>query len=677
MILPWCKQVLWARFAFQKGKFNDKRHLIIAVSALALAWIPPAYAANSSQPTAVHAIAMHGSVKYGPDFKHFDYVNPDAPKGGILRLAAQGTFDSFNPFIAKGNSGEGNATETLLTGSADEPFTQYGLIAESMEVPADRSWVIFTLRPQARWHDGEPITVEDVIWSLNTLKSKGQPGYRFYFGGVERAEKVGARRVKFVFSEKGNRELPLIVGQLPILPKHYWEAREFESTTLDPPLGSGPYRITKFEPGRYVLTERVPDYWGADLPVNLGQDNFDQIRYDYYRDATVIRQALKAGDIDFRLENQAKAWALDYDVPAVARDWLKKETIRHFSPTGMQAFVYNTRRAIFEDPQVRRALAYAFDFEWTNKNLFFGQYARTESYFSNSELAATGVPEGLELKALEPYRGQIPAEVFSQAYQAPSTDGSGWPRQNLSEAFKLLEEAGWVVRNLKLVNEQTGQPFEFEILLVSPAFERIVLPFVRNLRRLGIDARVRLVDQSQYINRLRSFDFDMIISGWGSSESPGNEQRSYWTSAAAASPAASNYAGVSNPVVDELVEQLINAPDRESLVAQTRALDRVLLFGYYVIPQWHLRTQRILYWDKFSRPTLTPRNGTSINYWWWDEAKAARLEQQKNEQPQSVDGETDEKPGAGIAPGGLGLIGLAIIGIFGVIVFRRKRDRVA
>ncbi len=672
MILPICRQVLWAKLAVRPGATNVKRQLIIALLAPLLAWIPLAYSADSSPPAAVHAIAMHGAVKYGPDFKHFDYVNPDAPKGGSLRLAAQGTFDSFNPFIAKGNSGEGNSNETLLTGSADEPFTQYGLIAESMEVPADRSWVIFTLRRQARWHDGEPITVEDVIWSLNTLKSKGQPGYRFYFGGVERAEKAGARRVKFVFSEKGNRELPLIVGQLPILPKHYWETREFKSTTLDPPLGSGPYRITKFEPGRYVLTERVPDYWGADLPVNLGQNNFDQIRYDYYRDATVIRQALKGGDIDFRLENQAKAWALDYDVPAVARGWLNKETIRHFSPTGMQAFIYNTRRTIFEDPQVRRALAYAFDFEWTNKNLFFGQYVRTESYFSNSELAATGVPEGLELEALEPYRGQIPAEIFSQAYRAPSTDGRGWPRQNLSVAFKLLKQAGWVVRDMKLVNEESGQAFEFEILLVSPAFERIVLPFVRNLRRLGIDARVRLVDQSQYINRLRSFDFDMIISGWGSSESPGNEQRSYWTSAAAASPAASNYAGVRNPVVDELVEQLINAPDRESLVAQTRALDRVLLFGYYVIPQWHLRTQRILYWDKFSRPTVTPRNGTSYNYWWWDKTKAARLEQQRSEQPQSVNGETGTMPGAGIALGGL-----AIIGIFGLILFRRRRHRVA
>ena len=666
------KRILRATTGFALNQDALKRHLIAVLLPALATSTSLAFSADHVRPTAVHAIAMHGNVKYGPDFKHFDYVYPDAPKGGSLRLAAQGTFDSFNPYIPKGNPGAGNANETLLTGSADEPFTQYGLIAQTMEVPTDRSWVIFTLRPEARWHDGEPITVEDVIWSLDTLKSKGQPGYRFYFGGVDRAEKVGTRKVKFIFSEKGNRELPLIVGQLPILPKHYWEERDFESTTLDPPLGSGPYRITKFEPGRYVLTERVPDYWGADLPVNVGQNNFDRIRYDYYRDATVIRQALKAGDIDFRLENQAKAWALDYDVPATERGWLKKETIRHFSPTGMQAFIYNTRRKLFEDPQVRRALAYAFDFEWTNKNLFFGQYARTESYFSNSELAATGVPEGLELEVLEPHRGQIPAEIFTQAYRAPSADGSGWPRQNLSAAFKLLEKAGWVVRDLKLVNAQTGQAFEFEILLVSPAFERIVLPFVRNLRRLGIDARVRLVDQSQYINRLRSFDFDMIISGWGSSESPGNEQRSYWTSAAAASPAASNYAGVNSPAVDKLVEQLINAPDRESLVARTRALDRVLLFGYYVIPQWHLRTQRVLYWDKFSRPTLTPRNGTSINYWWWDEAKAARLEQQRSEQPQSVDGETGTMPRAGIA---LGV--LAIIGIVGLILFRRRRHRVA
>ncbi|MGD2140731.1 MAG: extracellular solute-binding protein [Burkholderiales bacterium] len=640
----------------------------------AVAWImlvcPGAVtAATATHPA--HAIAMHGTPKYPPGFKHFDYVNPKAPKGGTLRLAVQGTFDSFNPFIPKGNAGAGNPYESLLTSSADEPFTQYGLIAESIEVPPDRSWAIFTLRPQARWHDGKPITVEDVIWSLETLKTKGQPFFRFYYGGVASAEKIGPRKVKFTFSDKGNRELPLIVGQLPILPKHYWESRNFESTTLDPPLGSGPYRITKFEPGRYIVTERVADYWGNDLPVNVGQNNFDVIRYDYYRDDTVIRQALKAGEIDFRMENQAKAWALDYDVPAVKRGWLKKEEIRHHSPTGMQAFVYNTRRKIFNDPKVREALAYAFDFEWTNRNLFFGQYTRTESYFSNSDLAATGLPEGRELKILERYRGRIPDEVFTRPYHAPSTDGSGWPRKNLEKAFALLKEAGWVVRDMELVNEKTGEPFSFEILLISPAFERIVLPFVRNLKRLGIDARVRLVDQSQYVNRIRSFDFDMIVSGWGASESPGNEQRSYWTSAAAESPAAANYAGVSDPVVDELVDLLINAPDRESLVARARALDRVLLFGYYVIPQWHLRMQRILYWNKFSRPSVTPRTGTSIDYWWYDDAKAAQLERDRTRQPQDANNRSDNTNSLKKVLGVLFVLGTLIVPA--IYYLRKKR----
>ncbi len=641
---------------------SDQRQIIglILITVLSALSASNALAA----PKVMHAIAMHGVPKYGPDFTHFDYVNPEAPKGGTMRLAVNGTFDSFNSFIPRGNAGAGTSIETLLTSSADEPFTEYGLIAESLEVPDDRSWVIFTLRGEARWHDGQPITVEDVIWSLQTLKTKGQPFFRFYYGSVVGAEKVGPRRVKFTFSEKGNRELPLIVGQLPILPKHYWQGRDFERTTLEPPLGSGPYRIASFEPGRYIITERVKDYWGKDLAVNKGQDNFERIRYDYYRDDTVSRQALKAGEIDFREENQAKAWALDYDVPAVRKGWLKKEEIRHYSPTGMQAFVYNTRRELFKDWRVRKALSYAFDFEWTNKNLFFGQYTRTESYFSNSELAASGLPSGEELKILERYRGRIPEEVFTTPFKAPSTDGSGWPRDNLRTAFTLLEQAGWVVQDMKLVNVHTGNAFEFEILLVSQAFERIVLPFVRNLKRLGIDARVRLVDQSQYINRLRSFDFDMFVAGWGESESPGNEQRSFWTSAAADSPAARNYAGIKDPVIDELVELVIKAPDRESLVARTRVLDRVLLSGYYVVPNWHLRMQRILYWDKFSRPQLTPRTGTSISYWWFDEVKAARLELERGAESQVA---TDiNTPGLGLA-----LAALLGIGTVGFFVLRR------
>ncbi|MDX1487425.1 MAG: extracellular solute-binding protein [Acidiferrobacterales bacterium] len=619
----------------------------------------------------MHAIAMHGQPKYGPDFAHFDYVNPDAPKGGIIRVANRGTFDSFNPFIPKGNSGIGQGYfESLLTSSADEPFTEYGLIAESIEIPDDRSWVIFTLRPEARWHDGKPITVADVVWSFSTLKTKGQPYYRFYYRGVNNVERVSERRVKFNFSEKGNRELPLIIGQLPVLPKHYWEHRDFEKTTLEPPLTSGPYQVTRFEAGRFIVQERVEGYWGESLPVNKGQNNFDRIRIDFYRDDTVIRQALKAGEVDFRAENQAKAWALDYDVPPVRNGWLKKETIPHQLPTGMQAFVFNTRREIFKDPRARRALAYAFDFEWTNTNLFFGQYTRTESYFSNSELAATGLPEGEEREILERYRGRIPDEIFTTPYQAPSTDGSGWPRDNLRQAFELLAQAGWVVRDMKLVNMHTGKPMHFEILLVSKEFERIVLPFARNLKRLGIDARTRLVDSSQYINRLRSFDFDMFVNVWGQSESPGNEQRSYWSSVAADSAAARNYAGIKDPVVDELIERVITAPDRASLIARVRALDRVLLHGHYVIPNWHLRYQRILYWDKFSRPKATAKFGTATDLWWFDAQKAARLEAAQQSAPETATSGRQDKPSLGVT-----LAAAAGVLVVGFFVFRRVMQR--
>jgi microcin C transport system substrate-binding protein len=619
-----------------------------------------------------HAIAMHGEPKYGPDFTHFDYVNPDAPKGGTLRLAERGTFDSFNRFIPKGTPGRTSSIESLMDGSGDEPFTMYGLIAESMEWPEDRSWVAFTLRPEARWHDGEPITVEDVIWSFETLKTKGHPFYRFYYGSVATAEKVGERKVKFSFSEAGNRELPLIMGQLEVLPKHYWEAegRDFESTTLDPPLGSGPYRVVDFEAGRHIVLERVEDYWGEDLPVNRGQNNFDRIRYDYYRDETAIRLALKSGDIDYREENQAKAWALEYDVPAVRDGWLNKVEIPHQRPSGMAAFVMNIRRTVFRDPLVRRALAFAFDFEWTNRNIFFGQYSRTESFFSNSELAATGLPEGEELEILERYRGRIPDEVFTTVYTAPSTDGLGWPRENLERAFELFAEAGWLVEDLKLVNAETKQPMTFEILYASPDLERVVLPFIRNLKRLGIDVRPRLVDPSQYINRLRSFDFDMILSGWGESESPGNEQRDFWSSSAADSPASRNRIGIKDPVIDELIELLIVAPTRESLIARTRALDRVLLWNHFVIPNWHLQKQRILYWDKFSRPEQLAKFGTSTTLWWFDPVKAARLEQRRP--AASLASEAPPKEGQGL---GLGLAALAGLLLAGAFLFRRALQR--
>ncbi|VFM96625.1 MAG: microcin C transport system substrate-binding protein [Candidatus Kentron sp. G] len=579
--------------------------------------------AAGAEPACRHGLALHGEPKYGAGFSHFDYVNPNAPKGGTIRLAALGAYDSFHASIPKGNAAEGLSLlyDQLLVSSTDEPFTEYGLIAECVEIPADRSWVIFTLRPEARWHDGRPITVEDVIWTFDTLMTRGHPSFRFYYAGVAGVEKLDGRRVKFTFKEQGNRELPLIVGQLSVLPRHYWEHqdkdRDFSRTTLEPPLGSGPYRIASFDAGRRVVFERVEDYWAADLPVRRGQYNFQQIRYDYYRDATVIREALKSGDIDYREENQAKSWALSYDVPAVRDGRLIKERIAHRRPAGMQGFVMNTRRPVFAARDARRAICLAFDFEWTNRNLFFGQYTRTKSYFANSELEATGLPSGDELAVLEPYRDRLPPELFQVPYRVPVTDGSGWTRENLLRAAKLLDDAGWVIRDMQRVRRETGEPLAFEILSVSKAFERVMLPFVRNLGRLGIEAKVRLVDSSQYINRLRAFDFDMVVAVWGQSDSPGNEQRNYWSRAAADSPAARNFAGVRDPVVDGIIESLVQTSGRAGLVAHAKALDRVLLHGHYVVPNWHLGADRILYWDKFSRPENTAPSGISLHRWWY------------------------------------------------------------
>ena len=577
-----------------------------------------------------HGIAMHGDLKYGPDFKHFDYVDPNAPKGGELKQAALGTFDSFNPFIIKGNpaDGIGQLYDTLLVPSADEPFSEYGLIAEKIETPADRSWAAFTLRPTARWHDGQPITVDDVIWSFETLRAKGQPFYRGYYGSVASVEKVGERTVKFTFKPGENRELPLIIGQLPILPKHYWQGKDFEQTTLEPPLGSGAYKVDNFEPGRQVTYRRVADYWGKDLPVNVGRGNFDVVRYDYYRDSTVALQAFKAGAYDWRLEVSAKDWATAYDFPALRSGAVRKEDIANSRPAGMQAFVYNTRRALFQDVRVRQALAYAFDFEWSNKTLFYGQYTRTRSYFDNSELAAKGLPPPAELAILEPYRGRIPDEVFTAEYNPPRTDGSGNIRDNLREGVKLLGDAGWKIdeKTKKLAHAESGRVMEFEILLVQPEFERIVLPFVKNLERLGIGATVRTVDTAQYRRRLDDFDFDMIVGNWPESLSPGNEQRNFWGSEFATRQGSQNFIGIKSPVVDALIEALIAAPDRVSLVNRVRALDRVLQWGYWVIPQWHLTYDRVAYWDKFGHPSIVPAQGVQLDTWWIDSAKAKALE---------------------------------------------------
>lgn len=573
-----------------------------------------------------HAIAMHGEPALPPDFAHLPYVNPQAPKGGLIRQAATGSFDSFNGFIIRGTAaGLPGLYETLLVASADEPFTEYGLLAETVEAPADRSWVEFVLRAEARWHDGRPVTVEDVIWTFNTLLEKGRPFFRFYYGSVAKVEKTGERAVRFTFRPGENRELPLILGQLPVLPKHWWATRDFEAATLEPPLGSGPYRLARFEAGRFVEMERVADYWGADLPINVGQNNFDRQRIDYYRDTTVAIEAFKAGEFDVRAENSAKAWATAYDIPATTRGDIVKEELPHSRPSGMQGFVFNLRRPMFEQPAVREALAYAFDFEWSNETLFYGQYTRSDSFFDNSEMAASGLPGAEELALLEPLRDQLPARLFTEAYAPPSTAG-GSLRANLRRAIGLFGEAGWSLKDGVMTRESDGMTLDFEILLVSPLFERIALPFIENLKRIGVKAELRtLTDQSQYVSRLDSFDFDIVVGVWGQSESPGNEQRDFWTSEAADRPGSRNLAGLKSPAVDALVEALIAAPDRDSLVIRARALDRALQWSFIVIPHWHTTYDRLLHWAHIRRPDVTPRRGVDLGTWWYDPARAAEL----------------------------------------------------
>ena len=596
------------------------RALAAVVALTLIAAAAPAWprSAPAAQPT--HGLSIHGDLKYGPGFRHFDYVDPRAPKGGSVTLAATGTFDNLNPFILKGVSAAGIGTifDTLTFQSSDEPASEYGLIAETIETPADRSWVAFTLRRNARFHDGSPITVEDVMWTFETLRTKGHPLYRSYYAAVASVEKTGPRTVRFAFKGGENRELPVILGQLPVLSKAYWNGRDFAKTTLEPPLGSGPYRVDSFEPGRSITYRRVADYWAAELPVSVGRFNFDTIRYDYYRDDTVALEAFKGGAYDIRQwEASAKNWAKAYDVPAVRDGRIRKEQIPNEVPTGMQGFVFNTRRAVFADPRVRAALTAAFDFEWSNVHLFYGAYTRTRSYFSNSELASRGLPSAAELAVLEPFRGRVPDEVFTREYQPPTTGPDG-VRPNLVRALALLAQAGWVVRDLKLVNAQSGQPLTFEILLDTPTFERIALPFVKNLERLGVTARVRTVDAAQYEYRVKQFDFDMIVGLLPQSLSPGNEQSDYFSSAAAATPGSRNVAGIRDPVVDRLIELLIAAPDRAALVARTRALDRVLLWGHYVVPHYHLGAFRVAYWNRFGRPAVSPKYELGLDTWWVD-----------------------------------------------------------
>ena len=578
-----------------------------------------------------HAIAMHGDPKYSADFKSVDYVNPNAPKGGKVIFSSTGSYDSFNPFILKGTAaaGIGNLYETLTTNSSDEAFTEYGLIAEKIEWPEDRSWVAFTIRDEAVWHDGKKITPEDVIWTFNILMEKGHPFYKYYYGDVVEVIKENKNKVRFNFKGNTNLELPLIVGQLPVLPKHYWANQNFEETSMEIPIGSGPYKIKDFDPGRSITYQLDQNYWGKNIPIKKGTENFSFIKYEYYKDRSIEREAFKSGDIDFFSENTSKDWATSYATPAVQNGIIKKELIEHQNPQGMQGFAFNTRKDIFKERRVRQALSYAFDFEWTNKNLFYNAYKRTNSFFENSELASSGLPSGKEMEYLRAYMDILPKEVFKEEYNPPKTDGSGFMRLELQKAALLLQNSGWELIDRKLINKKTGKKFEFEILLVSPAFERIVAPFKDNLEKLGIEVTIRTIDSAQYQNRLDTFDFDMIVSTFSQSLSPGNEQRNFWGSDAAKTNGSRNIIGIKDTVIDLLIEKIISSKNREDLIHSTRALDRVLLWGHYVIPQWHISAYRTLYWDIFDKPLVRPKYSLGTNTWWIDSEKVSTINERK------------------------------------------------
>ena len=565
-----------------------------------------------------HAFTLYGEPpKYAADFQHFDYVNPQAPKGGQLRQAGFGSFDSLNPFINKGVPADdiNLIYDTLTTSSLDEPFTVYGLVAEQMERADDNSWVRFYINPKARFNDGTPITADDVVFSFNALINKGAPMYRMYYGDVETVEAESPNQVIFRFKHAGNRELPLILGQLPVLPQHFWKDRDFASANLEIPLGSGPYVIDRVQAGRSIRYRRAKDYWAKDLPVNRGLYNFDIVNIDYYRDSGIALQAFKAGQFDYWFETSAKNWATAYDIPAVHEGRLKRDEIPNRNTIGMQGFVFNLRHPELQDIRVRKALTLLFDYEWTNRQLFNGMYSRSNSFFGNSELASHGLPDAAELALLEPWKDQLPAELFEQPFSLPVTNADGMIRDQQREAYRLLLEAGWKVENDQMVGPD-GNPLKLEFLLIQPEFERVLLPYKRNLADLGIDLDIRRVDMSQYISRIRSRDFDMLVSSFPQSNSPGSEQREFWHSSSADNPGSRNYIGLQNPVVDDLVEKLIQADSRQALVTSSRALDRVLLSGYYVVPNWHTKVWRVAYWNKLRHPETPPSQDIGLMTWW-------------------------------------------------------------
>jgi microcin C transport system substrate-binding protein len=581
-----------------------------------------------------HGFTLFGDLKYGPGATHFDYVNPDAPKGGTYRYSFAASFDNLNPFIVAGTAPVTSLPfivyEGLMERSGDEPASVYGLIAATVTYPDDYSWAEFALRDGARWNDGEPITPADVIFSLDLLKTSGSPQYRSNYADVIGVEQTGPRSVRFRFQGGRPRGTLYTVAQMPILPKHYWEGRDFARPSIDLPLGSGPYRIASVDPGRSIVYERVRDHWSADLPVNRGRYNFDRIRHDYYRDISIQHEALLARNVDLRWETLPTQWATGYDVEPVRDGRLIKEKLPFAGTTMYAGYFFNTRKARFQDARVREAIANAFDFAWTNRMIFHGLYTRLQSYFENSELAATGLPTAAEKALLQPFRDKLPPRLFTEPFRSPVTDGTRASlRENLRKAGRLLEDAGWTIRDGKLVNQE-GQPLTFEVISWDPFFERITGPFITNLQLLGIDARQRTVDTAQWFSRMQTFDYDVSIAFYmPQSLSPGAELREFFGSALADQPGSRNYMGIRDPVVDALIEDIVNAVDRPARVAATRALDRVLLWRHYSIPHYYPPYIPIVYWDRFGRPEKEAEWFNLIwimPNWWIDPEKDAALD---------------------------------------------------
>jgi peptide/nickel transport system substrate-binding protein len=570
---------------------------------------------------------MHGDPREQPDFQNFSYANPEAPKGGRARFAKQGSYDSLNPFIVKGVSGDGvreYVYETLMARAYDEPFTLYGLIAETVETPPDRSWVEFTLNPKAKFSDGTPISVDDVIFSHTVLKDRGRPNHRSYYSKVAKVEKTGDRSVRFTFDNSGDREMPLIMGLMPILPSHALTPESFELTTLDPPLGSGPYIVDEVDPGKSLTFKRDPDYWGRDLPVNRGRYNFDEIRVDYFRDASSMFEAFKSGLVDLRDELSPNVWAQGYDFPALRQGKVVKEALPIETPAGMSALVFNTRRPIFADPRVRQALIRLFDYTWIDRTLYHDLFAYSQSYFARSELSSHGRPaDATERALLAPFPDAVKPEIMDGTFSFTASEGAGQNREGRVAALKLLNEAGYVLRDGTLVNAETGEPFTFEILARTRSQERLLLTYADALKKIGIDVSIRQVDSAQYERRKQTFDFDMIPNYWGASLSPGNEQSFRWGSAAAKTEGSFNIAGVESEAVDAMIAAMLEAQTREDFVSAVRALDRVLLSGDYVVPLFYLPDQWVAYWTRLKRPDETPLYGYQIDTWWSDEGQDA------------------------------------------------------